>query len=248
VADALAADTSVTGFAAVVDGPDVLRKSPLDQFHLIYLINVPELPADGLDALEKFVFAGGGLVWFMGDSVRPAFYADKLYAGGTGLFPAPLAGAPVRLPRDPSLTAGADIVPTAHPLFFILSGEQNPFIDLVFVNQYYALERQWLDEQLPQSTNVRVVACATAARWCWSTAMARGAWSRVSRRPVRCGTRRENNGTTGPTARPRPALRCSSWTWRSTSPGATAHCRGTRSARRSRRRSAARSSRMKWSS
>lgn len=158
VADALAADTSVTGFAAVVDGPDVLRKSPLDQFHLIYLINVPELPADGLDALEKFVFAGGGLVWFMGDSVRPAFYADKLYAGGTGLFPAPLAGAPVRLPRDPSLTAGADIVPTAHPLFFILSGEQNPFIDLVFVNQYYALERQWLDEQLPHSTNVRVVA------------------------------------------------------------------------------------------
>jgi hypothetical protein len=158
IADALAADKSVTGFATVVDGPDHLRKSPLERFHLIYLVNVPELQADGLDALEKFVAAGGGLVWFMGDAVRPAYYNDKLFRDGTGLFPARLGGAPAHLPRDPSQTTGADIAASNHSLFHILSGEQNPFVDVVFVNEYYPLDRQWLAEQLPGSINVKLVA------------------------------------------------------------------------------------------
>jgi hypothetical protein len=158
IADALAADRSVTGYTATLDGPDYLRKFPLDGFHLIYLVNVAELPADGLDALEKYVAAGGGLAWFMGDAVLPAFYNDKLYRGGEGLFPAPLASAPAALPRDVAGLGGADLVLSNHPVLAILSGEENPFLDLVFVNEYYPLDSQWVFETLPDSTQVMRVA------------------------------------------------------------------------------------------
>ena len=158
VADALAADQSVTGYAPTGAGLDYLRQYPLDGFHLIYLINVPEMPADAVAALEKYVADGGGLAWFLGNAVRPAFYNDKLYKEGEGLFPAPLASSIGTLDRDLSQTAGADIEVTEHPLFMILSGEENPFLDLVFVNDYFPLDPKWLFETLPDSTDVAVIA------------------------------------------------------------------------------------------
>ena len=158
IADALAADRSITGYTATLDGPDYLRKFPLDGFHVIYLVNVPELPADGLDALEKYVAGGGGLAWFMGDSVLPAFYNDKLYKQGEGLFPAPLANAPAALPRDEAGLSGPDVAPTSHPVLAILGGAENPFLDLLFVNEYYPLDSQWVFETLPDSTQVTRVA------------------------------------------------------------------------------------------
>ncbi|REJ90402.1 MAG: VWA domain-containing protein [Planctomycetota bacterium] len=158
VADALAADKSVTGYAPTGAGLDYLRQYPLDGFHLIYLINVPELPADALAALETYVAEGGGLAWFLGNAVRPAFYNDKLYNEGAGLFPAPLANSTGRLERDLSQTAGPDIQVTDHPLFRILAGQENPFLDLVFVNDYFPLDQGWLFETLPDSTDVEVIA------------------------------------------------------------------------------------------
>ncbi len=149
IADALAADTSVTGFTTIVDGPDYLRKFPLDRFHLIYMVNVPELQPDGLAALEQFVEGGGGLAWFLGDAVIPAYYNDQLVKESGGLFPAPLGTAPLSLPRDPTETAGPDIAPTSHPLFRILSGSDNPFVDVVFVNHYYPLADSWNPTEHP---------------------------------------------------------------------------------------------------
>jgi hypothetical protein len=156
IADALAADRSVTGFATTIDGPDYLRRFPLERFHLIYLVNVAELPADALVALEKFVDAGGGLLWFLGDAVRPAFYNDRLYRDGQGVFPARLGSAPRRLARD-DFVQEPDVVVGEHPLFRILAGEENPFIDVVFVNIYFPLDEQWLAESR-QRTGPEVLA------------------------------------------------------------------------------------------
>lgn len=182
IADALAADPSVTGLAPVIDGPDYLRRSPLNRFHVIYMVNVPDLPADALAALRKFVADGGGLAWFLGDTINPAFYNDQVGADGPGLFPAPLAPAPARLPRDTSTTPAADVVVSDHPLFRILSGNENPFIDAVFVNSYYPLDPAWSPGDEPHDPRViarlrngaplllehqfeqgRVVTCLTAA-------------------------------------------------------------------------------------
>ncbi|MEW4526985.1 BatA domain-containing protein [Maioricimonas sp. JC845] len=158
IADALAADTSVTGYSALVQGPDYLRRNPLEKFQAIYLVNVAELPPDAVDALEKFTAAGGGLAWFMGNTVRPAFYNDKLYQNGEGLFPIPLAGAPRELPRDDSTSPGPDLIPTDHPLFRILGGQENPFIDAVFINLFYPVAADWWANRQPEDDAFRVLA------------------------------------------------------------------------------------------
>ena len=158
VADALAADKSVTGYAPFVAAPDFLRQTSLDQYLMVYLINVPELPADDVALLEEFVAEGGGLVWFLGDAVKPSFYNETLYRDGAGLFPARLASAPRKLPRDPSLSSGADIQPSPHPLTTILTGEGRLFLDLIFVNAYFPVAEQWLLEALPDLPQVATVA------------------------------------------------------------------------------------------
>ncbi|QDT54437.1 hypothetical protein Pan44_24700 [Caulifigura coniformis] len=138
--DALAADKSVTGYNVTVDSPEFLRRHPLDAYQGIYLVNVPDLPEDAVDALEKYVAAGGGLAWFLGDLVRPAFYNDRLYHEGKGLFPVKLGPAPARLTRD-EFTSQPDIAARDNDLFRILAGAENPFIDQVFVNVYYPVDR-----------------------------------------------------------------------------------------------------------
>lgn len=138
VADALAADTSVTGMSAVIHSPEDLRKMELNRFHAIYLLNVAELAPDALVALKDYVARGGGLAWFLGDQVRPAFYNDQLYAEGAGLFPVQLESAPAFLPRLETDSSVPDIVPGDNDIFRILTGEENPFLDAVIVNHYYA--------------------------------------------------------------------------------------------------------------
>ncbi|MGE0377469.1 MAG: BatA domain-containing protein, partial [Planctomycetaceae bacterium] len=139
LADALAADRSVTGYAPLVDNVDGMRRRNLETFQCIYLVNVPELPPDALKAVQDYVAAGGGLVWYVGDAVRPAFYNEKLYANGAGLFPVPLSTAPRAL-EHPEISTGPDLIVEAHPLFRILSGQDNPFIDVVRVNHYYPVD------------------------------------------------------------------------------------------------------------
>src|SRR5690606_22481890 len=142
VADALAADRSVTGYAPVVMDVDGLRRTDLSGYQSIYLLNVPELPPDALKLVDSFVIAGGALVWFVGDSVRPAFYNETLHVR-SGLFPVPLAIAPQTL-EHPETSTGPDVLVDDHPMFRILSGQDNPFIDVVRVNRFYPVDESLL--------------------------------------------------------------------------------------------------------
>lgn len=140
VADALAANKSVTGFATSVQTPEDLRRTPLENFDLIYLINVPELAPDAVAALEDYVKSGGGLVWYMGDAVRPAFYNEKLFNVDEGLFPIRLDVAPSETQRPLSESSvQPDLVPESHPLFKLFTNAEVPILDLVFVNLAYGL-------------------------------------------------------------------------------------------------------------
>ncbi|WP_299465878.1 BatA domain-containing protein, partial [uncultured Gimesia sp.] len=135
---AIAPDATTTGFAPSVENVDYLRRHPLDQFKNIYLLNVAELPLDAVAALEKFVADGGGLIWFVGPSIQPAFYNDKLYNNGNGLFPAPLELSPRELPpRETNTTV--DMQVSDHPLFSVFAGQDNPLIEAVTISKYFPL-------------------------------------------------------------------------------------------------------------
>jgi hypothetical protein len=156
VADALAADRSVTGYAPVVMDVDGLRRTDLSSYQSVYLLNVPELPPDALKLVDNFVTAGGALVWFVGDSVRPAFYNETLYRLN-GLFPVPLAIAPQTL-EHPEPSAGPDVLVGDHPMFRILSGQDNPFIDVVRVDRFYPVDeslRRTVDEDTEDNEDER---------------------------------------------------------------------------------------------
>ncbi len=161
VADALAAEGGGTGYAPEIASLDILRRTSLDKYLMIYLINVAEIPPDGIDVLQRYVSAGGGLAWFLGDAIDPAFYNEELYQEGNGLFPCEVDLAPRILPRNDVTTPGPDIVPTDHPLFYVLTikdGDANPFIDQVMVNSYYPVTQEWREDVLPTLPQVQIIA------------------------------------------------------------------------------------------
>ena len=152
VADALAADPKLTGFAPLVENVDYLRTQPVDGFRCIYLINVPVFPANTIESLEQFAAAGGGLVWFLGELVQPSFYNDTLYAGGNGgLFPVPLGLAAENLKRDGE-PDGPDLVVTDHPVFSVFQGTDNPFIDSVRIDAFQPVAESWTDDDGAEHT------------------------------------------------------------------------------------------------
>jgi hypothetical protein len=86
--------TSARGYEIVRGGVAELERPNLDRYPGIYLLNVRELNDRALKNLENYVREGGSLAFFLGDRVNPDYYNKKLYAGGQGLFPAPLADRP----------------------------------------------------------------------------------------------------------------------------------------------------------
>ncbi len=152
VADALAADQSVTGYAVTIDGPEGLRKRNLAEFALVYLINVPELPPDATEAVRKYVREGGGLAFFVGETINAGYFNQEFYAGGKGLLPVSLGLTPTLLPPIKG-TQTPDLVVTDHPVFAILAGQENPLIDFVKINAYFAV-----DASAPRTEGSRVIA------------------------------------------------------------------------------------------
>lgn len=157
LADALAADPASTGVAITLDNADSLRRRALDEFRVIYLLNVPQLAPDAIAPLEAYVRAGGGLVWFVGDLVRPVHYNEALYKEGNGLFPLPLALNAEELVADPTSTE-ADLVPSPHPLFAVLTGDDNPFLAGVHVQRYFPPLADWVRDDARRGDATRTLA------------------------------------------------------------------------------------------
>jgi hypothetical protein len=68
----------------------VLESANLAKYPTIFFANVREFNPKQLANLENYVRDGGGVCFFMGPLVNPAYYNKYLYNGGKGLFPAPL--------------------------------------------------------------------------------------------------------------------------------------------------------------
>ena len=157
IADAIAADPAATGYGATIENVEYIRRRPLDGYSCIYLLNVPELPADSIDALERYVASGGGLAWYVGDAIRPAHYNDALFRNGTGLFPIPLDTAPTELTVDPT-SPGADLLPSTHSLFRIFAGEDNALIKLVRIFRFFPPAKEWVTDDQQRKDRVQTIA------------------------------------------------------------------------------------------
>ena len=158
LADALAADPSITGFAPQVEPVDYLRRRPLDEFQSIFLLNVSELSADAIEPLTRFVAGGGGLAWFLGDAVKPAFYSDKLFNGGQGIFPVRLALAPRELSHDDATTPGPDLKFADHRMFRVFEGQENPYIEATRVYRYFPVADDWVRDDQQRKDGVTTIA------------------------------------------------------------------------------------------
>jgi hypothetical protein len=158
--DALAADPGITGYSPQLETPDYLRRRPLDEFQSIYLLNVGELPADALAPLEDYVRGGGGLVWFLGNEIRPRFYITELYRDGEGLFPVKL-GIVSTLTNAAASEGGPDTVFEDHPAFGVFQGQENPFTELIRVYEYFPVDESWEQDDQRRGDDVRTIARLT---------------------------------------------------------------------------------------
>jgi Aerotolerance regulator N-terminal/CARDB len=141
-----------TGLHPRVEAPRFLDEHSLDEFQAIYLCNIDRLTLDAIDKLTKYVEAGGGVAFFVGDRTR-ADFTNQLYADGNGLFPVPLE-APVPLLVEQG-EKQPDLQITDHPIFRIFSGENNPFIKMVNIEKYFAVKKGW---KLPEGSATSIIA------------------------------------------------------------------------------------------
>lgn len=171
IADALG-DVSTTGYVPELQGVDFLKRNPLTDYQCLFMVNVSELSEEVVASLEEYVQNGGGLVWYLGDTIRPAFYNNNLYKpvsnkadeatpSEIGLFPVPLATARRLLPEPDPTNPGSDLTLSAHPVFEIFqdfNGERNPFVDLVRVQNWFPVAEDWIANDNERQDGVVTIA------------------------------------------------------------------------------------------
>lgn len=128
-----------TGLRPRIESPRALATLDLAAFDCVWLLDVAQLDPPELAALEAFVKAGGGAVFFGGPRTRTDVVNGRLHRAGAGLYPVPLAGA-----VDLGGAATADVPDVRvedHPVVAVLSGQRNPLLDAVRIERYLAVER-----------------------------------------------------------------------------------------------------------
>jgi hypothetical protein len=157
VSAALAADPSITGFSTRIESPDFLRHGSLDPFRCLYLLNVPQLPADAVEILSDYVKRGGGVVWFLGDVVNTSFYNETLYSAA-GLFPVRLGRGPKQMVRADDSSLAPDLTFANHPLFRAFQGQHNPFVETVRVQTWIPVADDWVRDDNQRKDEVSTIA------------------------------------------------------------------------------------------
>jgi hypothetical protein len=140
-----------TGIQPEIKTPDFLRDATpevLQDYHAVFLLDVPRLDDQAIENLELYATGGGGVAFFMGSDIDLSFYTNRLYRSGTGLFPLPLEREDI-LPSEEEREA-PDINVTDHPVFEVFLGERNPFIRMITVEQYLRPPINW--KPAPDST------------------------------------------------------------------------------------------------
>jgi hypothetical protein len=127
-----------SGVSVQTSDPEELEAIALEPFDCIMLCNVKPPGQDAVAALQRYVRAGGGLVFFLGENVGdPADYNRLFHAGGAGLLPLPLetlyaSGA------GPGGGAGVGLVRTGdHPITAMFPARSDVLSEFVRFRAYY---------------------------------------------------------------------------------------------------------------
>ncbi len=115
-------------------------KRPLSEFAMICVANFGKIGRLEVEALEKYVAAGGGVFFATGPLTRGEYVTQDLYRNGKGLFPVPLAGAE-RLVVDP-LDNTPDVQSEEHYVFRNMEHRVEN-LSKIFVQQYFAVPGDW---------------------------------------------------------------------------------------------------------
>jgi len=136
----------MTGLAPEFQTKDFLRDASsekLQDYDVIYLLDIDRLDETAVKNLESYASSGGGVGFFLGPNTNIAFYNNQLYRNGQGVFPLPLDKA-IDIPelieeRIP------DIAPEDHPIF--PAGMKNPLLDLVQIKRIIQPPVEWLSRK-----------------------------------------------------------------------------------------------------
>lgn len=158
LADALAPGPGTTGYEPEVESLEFLRRNSLEPYQSVFLLNIPELPADSLQALEQYVADGGGLAWFLGESAKSAFYNEKLYRESGGIFPVRLAAAPRDVSSSRDNLSGPKVKFLDHPIFQIFLGRDNLWVELLDVYRFFPVAGDWEWDDQKRKDAVKTIA------------------------------------------------------------------------------------------
>jgi hypothetical protein len=140
---------AATGIAPVVRSLREAQELELSGYRTIFLLNLPRIDGAWALKLRAFVEQGGGLAIFAGDQLDATQYNETLTRSQTPLLPARLKN---RQRIDPPPTdADGDLRPSDHPIFALLAGQRNSFLQTVSVDELYLIEEETL---LPGSKRI----------------------------------------------------------------------------------------------
>ncbi|HET6323218.1 MAG TPA: BatA domain-containing protein [Planctomycetaceae bacterium] len=113
-----------------------LTAEDLSKFDCVFLCNVALVTRTEADLLQAYAEAGGGLVFALGDRVKPANYNSVLYRDGKGVLPALLEG-PIGNARDPVHGGYTfDASDLSHPIVAPFRGNPGAGLDRVVTLEY----------------------------------------------------------------------------------------------------------------
>jgi len=131
-------DPDLTGRAAEIRTADVLTAATLSDYDCIYLLNVPELPADAVERLGQYVQAGGGLAWFPDERANTSWY-NALAEKEARLFPVKLMSVHKQDADDESDSAERPFPSfEQHPIFLTYNDPEARLADALRFRQWYS--------------------------------------------------------------------------------------------------------------
>jgi hypothetical protein len=129
-----------------------LASEDLSQYDCVFLCNVALFTPTEAALLRSYAEAGGGIVFTLGDRVKPENYNSLLYRDGLGILPAALGNTQGDA-RDASSSQKGFTFETAdlnHPIVEPFRGNPNAGLDRVVTLEYYQVK-------LPPGSQSRVV-------------------------------------------------------------------------------------------
>ena len=132
-----------TGMRPQIETPRYLTQKPLDQFQAINLLNIEHLDKSAIDAVERYIAAGGGVALFVGEKTQTKFVNEQLYRKGKGFFPMALQGRAELLVDRTERAPDVSVEKQPNPIFQDFLDQRNMFLSSVRIWEYFAVPAGW---------------------------------------------------------------------------------------------------------